>query len=55
MMLFKFAVCAIAFLMPAVSVQAQQVPIPKNSSGVSGPASGNVMTKAYVQTVARMA
>jgi hypothetical protein len=34
---------------------AQQVPIPTTAAEVPGPASGNVLTKEYVQTVGRMA
>jgi len=37
------------------TAQAQQVPIPTNAAEVPGPASGTAMTKAYVQTVGRMA
>jgi hypothetical protein len=43
-------VCAV----PTV-VYAQQVPIPTTAAEVPGPASGTAMTKAYVQTVGRMA
>jgi len=39
----------------AASVQAQQVPIPTTAAEVPGPAPGTAMTKAYVQTVGRMA
>ena len=35
--------------------EAQQVPIPQNASQVPGPLPGTAMTKAYVQTVGRMA
>ena len=35
--------------------RAQQVPIPTTAAEVPGPASGNTMTKAYVQMVGRMA
>ncbi|MBI5582272.1 MAG: DUF1254 domain-containing protein [Deltaproteobacteria bacterium] len=37
------------------TVQAQQVLLPKTAAEVPGPASGTIMTKAYVQTVGRMA
>ena len=37
------------------SAQAQQVPIPTTAAEVPGPASGNAMTKEYVETVGRMA
>ena len=40
--------------MLAVSVHAQQVPIPQTAAEVSGPAPGP-MTKTYVQMVGRMA
>jgi hypothetical protein len=33
----------------------QQIPIPTTAAEVLGPASGNTMTKAYVQMVGRMA
>src|SRR5271157_413591 len=45
---------ALALAMLAVSVQAQQVPIPQTAAEVSGPAPGP-MTKAYVQMVGRVA
>src|SRR5271167_4410972 len=45
---------AIALAMLAVSVRAQQVPIPQTAAEVTGPALGP-MTKDYVQTVGRMA
>jgi len=53
---FLSIACAvtIALAMSAVSVQAQQVPIPQTAAEVSGPAPGP-MTKAYVQMVGRMA
>ena len=38
-----------------VSVQAQQVPLPKTAAEVPGPAAGTAMTPAYVQMVGRMA
>ncbi len=38
-----------------VSVQAQQVPLPKTAADVPGPASGALMTKKYVQTIGRIA
>jgi len=44
-------VCALAF----TTAQAQQVPLPKTAAEVPGPASGNSMTKEYVQTVGHMA
>src|SRR3970040_2602091 len=37
------------------TAQAQRVPLPKNAAEVPGPPSGTAMTKAYVQTVGRMA
>jgi hypothetical protein len=53
----KFAACTIgvAVAMLAGSAQAQQVPIPTTAAQVPGPASGTAMTKAYVQSVGRMA
>jgi hypothetical protein len=53
----KSVACAvtIVFLLPVVSVQAQQVPIPTTAAQVPGPAPGTAMTKEYVQMVGRMA
>ena len=53
----KAVVCAvgIALAMLAVSVQAQQVPIPTAAAEVPGPAAGTAMTTQYVQMVGRMA
>src|SRR5215468_1988934 len=53
----RFTACAIglAVAMLAGSAQAQQFPIPTTAAEVPGPAAGNLMTKAYVQTVGRMA
>jgi hypothetical protein len=53
----KFAACTIgvAVAMLAGSAQAQQVPIPTTAAQVPSPASGTAMTKAYVQSVGRMA
>ena len=48
------SVLAIALLATA-GLQAQQVPIPTTPAQVPGPFPGNVMTKAYVQMVGRMA
>jgi hypothetical protein len=48
-------VAAIVGAVTTTVTQAQQVPIPKTAAEVPGPASGTIMTKAYVQTVARMA
>ena len=45
------SICAVT---PNVS-QAQQVPIPQTAAEVPGPPSGTAMTKAYVQSVGRMA
>jgi hypothetical protein len=49
--------CALSIvcLLPALSAQAQQVPIPTTVSQVPGPVSGTAMTKEYVQMVGRMA
>jgi hypothetical protein len=44
-------VCALT----TTAVHAQQVPLPKTAAAVPGPAPGTAMTKAYVQTVGRMA
>ena len=54
---FKQTVLAAALLgaLACTTAHAQQVPIPTSAAEVPGPASGNVMTKAYVQTVGRMA
>ncbi|WP_165435407.1 DUF1254 domain-containing protein [Bradyrhizobium sp. Leo121] len=51
--LVSFVVVALAMLLG--EAQAQQVPLPKSSAEVPGPAPGTAMTKAYVQTVGRMA
>jgi hypothetical protein len=48
-------VIGVAFAMLAGNSQAQQYPIPTTASEVSGPASGNLMTREYVQMVGRMA
>jgi hypothetical protein len=52
-----FVVCGIgvAFAMAVQNAQAQQIPIPQTAAEVPGPASGTAMTKAYVQSVGRMA
>ena len=44
-----------ASLMLAGKAWAQQVPIPTTAAEVPGPPPGTAMTKAYVQTVGRMA
>jgi hypothetical protein len=44
-----------ALIMLAGNAQAQQFPIPTTAAEVPGPAPGTTMTKAYVQTVGRMA
>jgi hypothetical protein len=46
---------AIALAMPLGNAQAQQVPFPKTAAEVPGPPPGTAMTKAYVQTVGRVA
>jgi hypothetical protein len=53
----KFAACAfgVAFAVVVRSAQAQQFPIPTTAAEVPGPAPGTAMTKAYVQSVGRMA
>lgn len=48
-------VITIACLLCAVTVLAQQVPIPKSAAEVPGPAVGTAMTKEYVRMVGRMA
>jgi hypothetical protein len=48
------ALIAVLALAAGLAV-AQQVPLPKTATEVPGPASGNVMTKEYVQMVGRMA
>jgi len=52
----------LAFIAPVLAcalvstpLQAQQVPIPTTAAEVPGPAAGTAMTKAYVQTVGRIA
>src|SRR5271157_3232212 len=53
---FKSLACAIvAFAMLALSVQAQQVPIPTTAAEVSGPVAGTLLTNEYVQMVGRTA
>lgn len=54
---YKQALLAAALVgaLACTAAQAQQVPIPTSAAEVPGPASGNVMTKEYVQTVGRMA
>ena len=44
-----------ALAMLAGNSQAQQYPIPTTAAEVAGPASGNMMTTAYVQMIGRMA
>ena len=54
--LLMFLVCAIVpLVMVGRRAQAQQVPIPTNAAEVPGPAPGTAMTKAYVQSVGRVA
>ena len=48
-------VVALAGALTFTTALAQQVPIPTTAAEVPGPASGNTMTKAYVQMVGRMA
>ena len=50
-----FIAAAVIGALAFAIAQAQQVPLPKSAADVSGPAAGNVMTKAYVQMVGRMA
>jgi hypothetical protein len=52
--LIGYAIVA-TLVMPLGSAQAQQIAFPKSAAEVPGPASGTAMTKAYVQTVGRMA
>ena len=47
--------CASSFTVGPKMAQGQQVPLPQTASQVPGPAPGTAMTKAYVQTVGRMA
>ena len=42
-------------LTPFASAHAQQVPLPKTAADVPAPPAGTAMSKAYVQTVGRMA
>ncbi|MBU4564933.1 MAG: DUF1254 domain-containing protein [Desulfarculus sp.] len=51
----KLLVAVLWCVMVAIPAMAQQVPPPKSAGEVSGPASGNIMTKAYAQMVGRMA
>jgi hypothetical protein len=54
----KFAAASafgVAFAVVVRSAQAQQFPIPTTAAQVPGPAPGTAMTKAYVQSVGRMA
>lgn len=53
----KSVACAmgVTFVMLVGNVRAQQVPIPTAAAEVPGPAPGTAMTKAYVQSVGRMA
>jgi hypothetical protein len=53
----KTAVCVIVVAVATLIGYgyAQQVPLPKTAAEVPGPASGNTMTKAYVEMVGRMA
>ena len=46
---------ALVGALACTAAQAQQVPMPKTAAEVPGPASGNAMTTAYVQTVGQMA
>src|SRR4029077_6626040 len=46
---------AIALAIPLGNAQAQQVSFPKTAAEVPGPPPGTAMTKAYVQTVGRVA
>src|SRR4029078_4643108 len=48
-------VVALVGLQTFTPARAQQVPIPTTAAEVPGPASGNTMTKAYVQMGGRMA
>jgi hypothetical protein len=50
-----FIAAALVGALAFTTAQAQQVPLPKTAAEVPGPASGNVMTKGYVQMVGRMA
>jgi len=50
----KLTAAALVGALPFTSAQ-PQVPLPKTAAEVPGPASGNVMTKEYVQRVGRMA
>lgn len=47
--------CGASFALAPNTSEAQQVPIPQNATQVPGPTPGTAMTKAYVQTVGRMA
>lgn len=56
-LIFGLTVLSIGLSLTAAPkiAEAQQVPIPQNASQVPGPPPGTTMTKAYVQTVGRMA
>jgi hypothetical protein len=47
--------CAAALAIAPTSAQAQEFPIPETAAQVPGPPPGTAMTKAYVETVGRMA
>jgi len=49
------AVVIAAALVAPAGAFAQQVPLPKTAADVPGPAAGTAMTKAYVQSIGRMA
>ena len=51
----KLLVPLVASALLAGVVDAQQIPIPQSAAEVPGPATGNTMTKEYVQMVGRMA
>src|SRR5271157_5789936 len=51
----SFLAAALVFALASVSADAQQVPIPTTAAEVPGPAPGMAMSKAYVETVGRMA
>jgi hypothetical protein len=51
----KLTVTLVVGAMTTIVSHGQQGPIPKTAAEVPGPASGTAMTKAYVQTVGRMA
>src|SRR5271169_5903521 len=49
------AIAVLALILATGPVRAQQFPIPTTAADVPGPPPGTAMTKAYVQTIGRLA